>query len=104
VVYALEKLGKMVKWPTKMMSDPSTGKSDAFCEFHQEHIHKMEDCYALRLQVANLLEQGHLKELLNDKGRNTKAKGRERPGPPKLPSPARTDIMILVAVIVDDRF
>ncbi|XP_016500440.1 uncharacterized protein LOC107818884 [Nicotiana tabacum] len=78
-----------------MRSDPGTRKSDAFCEFHQERGHKMEDCHALRLEVANLLQQGHLKELLSDKGRNTLVRGRERPGPPKRPSPARTINMII---------
>ncbi|XP_009588629.1 uncharacterized protein LOC142175206 [Nicotiana tabacum] len=42
-----------------------------------------------------MLQQGHYKELLNDKGRNTLARGRERQGPPKPPSPARTINMII---------
>ncbi|XP_075099045.1 uncharacterized protein LOC142175934 [Nicotiana tabacum] len=95
VVYALEKLGTKVKWPPKMRSDPSTRKFDALCEFHQEHGHKIEDCQTLRLEVANLLQQGHLKELLSEKGRNTLGRGRECPGPPKLPSPACTINMII---------
>ncbi|XP_070053806.1 uncharacterized protein LOC107781419 [Nicotiana tabacum] len=95
VVYALEKPRTNVKWPPTMRSDSSTKKSDALCEFHQERGHKTEDCHALRLEVANLLQQGHLKELLSDKGRNTLARGRERLGPPKLHSPARTINMII---------
>nr|XP_016469813.1 PREDICTED: uncharacterized protein LOC107792134 [Nicotiana tabacum] len=78
VVYAFEKLGTNVKWPPKMRSNPNTRKSDTLCEFHQERGQKIEDCIALRLEVENLLQQGHLKELLNDKGRNTLARGRER--------------------------
>nr|XP_009767222.1 PREDICTED: uncharacterized protein LOC104218432 [Nicotiana sylvestris] len=95
VIYALEKLGSKVKWPPKMRSDPRTRKSDAFCEFHKDRGHKTEDCHALRLEVANLLQQGHLKEFLSDKGRNTLAKGRERPDSPKPPSPAPTINMII---------
>ncbi|XP_070047010.1 uncharacterized protein [Nicotiana tomentosiformis] len=49
----------------------------------------------MRLEVANLLQHGHLKELLSDKGKNTLAMGRERPGPSKPPSPARTINMII---------
>nr|XP_009620061.1 uncharacterized protein LOC104111948 [Nicotiana tomentosiformis] len=79
VVYALEKLGIKVKWPPKMRSDPNTRKFDALCEFHLERKHKTEDCITLRVEVAKLLQQGHLKELLNHKGRNTLARGRERP-------------------------
>ncbi|XP_019256692.1 PREDICTED: uncharacterized protein LOC109235159 [Nicotiana attenuata] len=74
---------------------PKHKESDALCEFHEERGHKTEDCIALRLEVANLLQQGHLKELLSDKGRNTLARGRERPGPPNPPSPARTINMII---------
>ncbi|XP_070057268.1 uncharacterized protein [Nicotiana tomentosiformis] len=78
-----------------MRSDPSSRKSDALCNFHQERGHKTEDRIALKLEVANLLQQGHLKELLSDKGRNTLAKGRECPCPLTLPLPARTINMII---------
>ncbi|XP_075095212.1 uncharacterized protein LOC142173506 [Nicotiana tabacum] len=95
VVYALEKLGTKVKWPPKMRSDLSTRKSDSLCEFYEERKHKIEDCIALRQEVANMLHQGHLKELLGDKHRNTLARGRERQGPPKPPSPAHIIYMII---------
>ncbi|XP_075101853.1 uncharacterized protein LOC142177280 [Nicotiana tabacum] len=78
-----------------MRSGPNTRKFDALCEFHQERGHKIEDCIALRLEVANLLQQGHLKELLSDKGRNILARGRERPGTAKPPSLARTINIII---------
>ncbi|XP_070035589.1 uncharacterized protein [Nicotiana tomentosiformis] len=42
-----------------------------------------------------MLRQGHLKELLSDKGRTYFARGREHQGPPKLPSPARTINIII---------
>ncbi|XP_019225376.1 PREDICTED: uncharacterized protein LOC109206953 [Nicotiana attenuata] len=41
------------------------------------------------------LQQGHLKELLSDKGRNNFARGREHQGPAKPPSPACTINMII---------
>ncbi|XP_075098012.1 uncharacterized protein LOC142175328 [Nicotiana tabacum] len=44
---------------------------------------------------AYCVEQGHLKELHIDKGRNILARGRERLGPPKPHSPARTINMII---------
>ncbi|XP_019244284.1 PREDICTED: uncharacterized protein LOC109224153 [Nicotiana attenuata] len=95
IVYALEKLEPKVKWPPKMRSDPNTRKSDAFFEFHQERGHKTEDCIALRQEVVNMLRQGHLKELLSDKGKTNFAKGCEHQGLPKPPSPARTINMII---------
>ncbi|XP_019260212.1 PREDICTED: uncharacterized protein LOC109238238 [Nicotiana attenuata] len=78
-----------------MRFDPNTRKSDTFCEFHQDRGHKPEDCHALRLEVATFLRQRHLKELLSDRGRNTLAKRRERPDPPKPPSFPRTFNMII---------
>ncbi|XP_075091858.1 uncharacterized protein LOC142172008 [Nicotiana tabacum] len=78
-----------------MRSDPNTIKSDALYEFHQERGHKTEDCIALRQEVVNMLRQGHLKELLSNRGRTNFARGREHQGPPKPPSPARTINMII---------
>lgn len=78
-----------------MRFDPSTKKYDAFYEYYQECGHKIEDCIALRVEVANLLHQGHLKRLLNDKCMNTLARGRERPCPLKPSSSARTTNMII---------
>nr|XP_009626953.1 uncharacterized protein LOC104117589 [Nicotiana tomentosiformis] len=95
IVYALEKLRPKVKWPPTMRSDPNTRKSYALCEFHRERGHKTEDCIALRPEVVNMLRQGHLKELLSDRGRTNFARGRKHRGPPKLPSRARTINMII---------
>ncbi|XP_009613771.2 uncharacterized protein LOC107827680 [Nicotiana tabacum] len=95
IVYALEKVEIKVKWPPKIRSDPSTRKSDAFCEFPYERGNKTEDCIALRQEVMNMLQKGHLKELLSDKGKTTFVRGRERQGPPKLPSSVCTINMII---------
>ncbi|XP_019252646.1 PREDICTED: uncharacterized protein LOC109231438 [Nicotiana attenuata] len=78
-----------------MKSDPSTRKSEALSEFHQERRHKTKDCIALRQEFVNMLQQGHLKELISDKGRNSFARGHELQGPPKPPSPARTMNIII---------
>nr|XP_016488650.1 PREDICTED: uncharacterized protein LOC107808638 [Nicotiana tabacum] len=61
----------------------------------EERGHKTEDCIALRQEVENMLLQGHLKELLSDRGRTNFARGREYQGLPKPPSPARTINMII---------
>ncbi|XP_019234783.1 PREDICTED: uncharacterized protein LOC109215218 [Nicotiana attenuata] len=73
-----------------MRSDPSTRKFDALCKFQQQHGQKTEDCIALKQEVVNMLQQGNLKELLSDKGRNNFARGHEHQGSPKPPSPNRT--------------
>ncbi|XP_019239678.1 PREDICTED: uncharacterized protein LOC109219657 [Nicotiana attenuata] len=95
VVYGLEKFGTKVKWLPKLRSDPNTRKFDALYEFHEECGEKKKDCIALRLEVVNLLQRGHLKEMLSDKGRNTLAMGRERQGLPKPHSLACTINMII---------
>nr|XP_016452255.1 PREDICTED: uncharacterized protein LOC107776833 [Nicotiana tabacum] len=96
IIYVLEKLGPNIRWPQKMRLDPNPRKSDALYEFHQERGHKIEDCIALRQEVVNMLRQGHLKELLSDRGRTNFAMGRDQhQGPPKLPSPARTIHIII---------
>ncbi|XP_070035409.1 uncharacterized protein [Nicotiana tomentosiformis] len=78
-----------------MRSDTNTRKFDALCEFYQEHRHKIEDCIALKQEVGNMLQQGHLKELLNNKGRANFARGREYQGSPKPSLPAHTINMII---------
>ncbi|XP_019232944.1 PREDICTED: uncharacterized protein LOC109213582 [Nicotiana attenuata] len=79
-----------------MKSGPNTRKSNALCEFHQERGHKTEDCITLRQEVVNMLHQGHLRELMSERGRANFARGREHhQGPPKPPSPTRTIQMII---------
>nr|XP_009618294.1 uncharacterized protein LOC104110462 [Nicotiana tomentosiformis] len=80
---------------TKDEVRPEHQKSDALCEFHQERVHKTEDCITLRQEVVIMLWQGYLKELLSNKGRNNFAIRREHQGPPKPPSPARIINMII---------
>ncbi|XP_019248587.1 PREDICTED: uncharacterized protein LOC109227849 [Nicotiana attenuata] len=96
IVYALEKLDTKVQWPQKMKFDPSTRRSNVLCEFHQERGHKTDDCIGLRQEVVRMLNQGHLKELLSDRGRVNFARGCDQPqGPPKPSLPARTIQMII---------
>ncbi|XP_070030131.1 uncharacterized protein [Nicotiana sylvestris] len=94
IVYALEKLNPKVKWLQKMRSDLNTRKSNALCEFHQERGNKTEDYISLRQDAMNMLHQGHLKELLSNRGRINFTRGREQ-HPPKPPSPTRTIQMII---------
>nr|XP_016444778.1 PREDICTED: uncharacterized protein LOC107770035 [Nicotiana tabacum] len=79
-----------------MKSDPTIRKSNILCEFHQERGYKTEDCIGLRQEIVKMLNQGYLRELLNDKRKSNFACGWEQPhGPPKPPSPARTINMII---------
>ncbi|XP_059306378.1 uncharacterized protein LOC132057791 [Lycium ferocissimum] len=101
VVAALDILGNKVKWPGKMKSDPSKRNPKHFCEFHKGHGHKTEDCHALRLAVTDLLEQGHLTELLSEKGKQAYYRNREQGAPPPLPEPKRVVNFITSGVDVN---
>ncbi|KAL5813134.1 hypothetical protein ACOSQ3_028084 [Xanthoceras sorbifolium] len=64
-------MGRSVRWPDKMMSPLDQRDNSKWCEFHSDHGHRIEHCVALRLEVAELLKKGHLKEFLTDKGKQT---------------------------------
>nr|XP_016444251.1 PREDICTED: uncharacterized protein LOC107769251 [Nicotiana tabacum] len=70
------------------------GLRDFLARFDKECRQKIEDCIALRQEVV-MLQHGHLKELLSDKGRNNFIRGREPQGPPETLSVARTINMII---------
>ena len=57
-----------------MKALPGVQDTRKWCEFHQNHSHRMDECYALQLAVAKLLKQGHLKDLLTERGWATRDK------------------------------
>nr|XP_016466154.1 PREDICTED: uncharacterized protein LOC107788921 [Nicotiana tabacum] len=61
----------------------------------EERGHKTEDFISLQQEIVNMLRQGHLRELLSDKGRYNFGRGCEHQGPPKPRSPACTINMII---------
>ncbi|XP_075083198.1 uncharacterized protein LOC142166976 [Nicotiana tabacum] len=71
------------------------GRERELTGMREECGHKTEDSITLRQEVVNMLRQGHLKELLSDKGRNNFARGREHQGQSKHPSLARTINMMV---------
>ena len=45
---------------------------EKWCEFHQDYGHWTDKCHALRLEVTELVKQGHLKDFLTEQGRATR--------------------------------
>nr|XP_009597619.1 uncharacterized protein LOC104093561 [Nicotiana tomentosiformis]XP_016496920.1 PREDICTED: uncharacterized protein LOC107815801 [Nicotiana tabacum] len=51
-------------------SDPSQRDPNLWCEYYGTHDHETRDCRHLREEVATLLKNGHLRELLSDRTKN----------------------------------
>ena len=97
VVNALSQMGQQVKWPPKMKAPDSFRNPELWCDFHRNHGHTTEDCIALRIEVNELLQKGHLREFLSEKAKAHL--GKETPGRSKGATPAsppRQDRMIHV--------
>ncbi|KAF2546687.1 hypothetical protein F2Q70_00022096 [Brassica cretica] len=58
-----------LKGKTKILPKSDQGLR-AWCNFHRDHGHKTEDCVALRIEVNELLQKGHLREFLSEKAKN----------------------------------
>ncbi|XP_056846391.1 uncharacterized protein LOC130497533 [Raphanus sativus] len=66
----LRQMGPQVKWLPKMKASEANRNPKRWCEFLSDHGHTTEDCIALKIEVAELLKKGHLREFLSDKAKN----------------------------------
>ena len=96
LVRVLKGMGEAVKWPQKMKAPPGVRDTRKWCEFHQDDDHRTDDCHAFWLEVAELLKQGHLKDLLTERGRATRDKRSNRTKDDASPEPPRQDRVINV--------
>ena len=63
--------GNTVRRLGKMVSQSDKRDTSKWCDFHGDHGHRTEDCIALKLEVFELFNRCHLKDLLTDKGKST---------------------------------
>ncbi|XP_070005357.1 uncharacterized protein [Nicotiana sylvestris] len=84
LVAVLRSMGDKVRWPKEMRSNPNRRNPDFWCEFHNDHGHRMADCRLLQGEVDYLLKQGYLTELFSEKGKQAYMKNKQEP--PKPPS------------------
>ncbi|XP_033134312.1 uncharacterized protein LOC117127766 [Brassica rapa] len=97
LVNTLRQIGQQVKWPPKMKSPDSFRNPGLWYDFHRDHDHKTEDCIALKIEVNELLQKGHLRELLSEKAKahlRKEASGKSKGDAPS--SPPRQDRVIHV--------
>ncbi|KAK0575202.1 hypothetical protein LWI29_035397 [Acer saccharum] len=97
LIAVMREMGKSIKWPRKMNALPEHRDPKLRCEFHGDHGHRTEDCIALKFEVAELLKQGHLREFLTDKGKQTYARRddqRQTGSVDSPPEPPRQDRVI----------
>ena len=90
-------MGQQVKWPPKMKAPDSFRNPELWCDFHRDHGQKTEDCIALRIEVNELLQKGHLQEFLSEKAKAHLSKetiGKSKGAAPA--SPPRQDRVIHV--------
>ncbi|XP_056864123.1 uncharacterized protein LOC130511239 [Raphanus sativus] len=86
LIGVLREMGRQVKLPPKMKASEANRNPKRWCEFHSDHGHTTEDCIALKMEVAELLKKGHLREFLSHKAKNLLNK--EGPGLPTEAAPA----------------
>jgi len=50
------------KWPPKMVGPPDMRRWDRQCEYHKDHGHDTDNCYALKDHLEELVQDGRLKK------------------------------------------
>ncbi|XP_013617457.1 PREDICTED: uncharacterized protein LOC106323968 [Brassica oleracea var. oleracea] len=65
----LRQMGQQVKWPPNMKAPDSFRNPGLWCDFHRDHGQKTEDCVALKIEINELLQKGHLREFLSEKAK-----------------------------------
>lgn len=79
-------MGNVVKWPFRSEKPAARRDKSKWCEFHGDHGYNTDERVALRREVPHLLKQGHLKDLLTEKGKETASKYDDREQPPSSPT------------------
>ncbi|XP_070009746.1 uncharacterized protein [Nicotiana sylvestris] len=82
LVAVLRGMGDKVCWPKEMRSNPNRRNHDHWCEFHNDHSHKMTYCRLLQGEVDHPLKQEYLTELFSEKGKQAYMKNRQEPPKP----------------------
>ena len=61
--YAIRDKGLLTR-PPKLITPLAKRNLKRYCDFHEEYGHSTADCFNLREQIQNLINNGYLKEFL----------------------------------------
>ncbi|KAL2532365.1 Ribonuclease H [Abeliophyllum distichum] len=63
---------KELRWPEKLLSDPSIRDRSCTCEFHKDHGHTTDQCRTLHSEVERLAGEGFIKHFVKRYGNHHK--------------------------------
>lgn len=69
LVNVLAKMGDTVKWPPRTKKSADQRDKTRWYEFHSDHGYWTSECITLRMEIVELLNHGHLTDLLTTKER-----------------------------------
>ncbi|XP_070025050.1 uncharacterized protein [Nicotiana sylvestris] len=61
---------KDTRWPRPVQIDPPQRNPNLMCKYHGIHGHRTDNCRQLTEEVAQLFNEGHLREFLSDRAKN----------------------------------
>ncbi|XP_077224038.1 uncharacterized protein LOC143857491 [Tasmannia lanceolata] len=83
---------EFVKWPARMISKGNRRDPSKYCRFHKDHGHDTDECWQLKEEIEQLIDQGYLKKYIRTDGRRQERREKSPQGrSPRRsqPSPAR---------------
>ncbi|XP_022143492.1 uncharacterized protein LOC111013369 [Momordica charantia] len=69
---------KLLKRPEKLQGDQEKRNKDKYCHFHRDHGHDTSNCWELKRQIEDLIQDGYFKKFVGKPRFNTVEKKEER--------------------------
>ncbi|XP_022152370.1 uncharacterized protein LOC111020115 [Momordica charantia] len=69
---------KLLKRPEKLRGDPEKRNKDKYCLFHRDHGHSTSNCWELKRQIEDLIQDDYFKKFVGKPRSNSAEKKDER--------------------------
>ncbi|XP_022158583.1 uncharacterized protein LOC111025038 [Momordica charantia] len=69
---------KLLKRPEKLRGEPEKRNKDKYCRFHRDHGHNTSNCWELKCQFEDLIQDGYFKKFVGKPRSNSVEKKEER--------------------------